>query len=231
MSPLVSDWLRAIHATFAGHADPEKADLMKRYMRDRFDFYGIQSPDRKALARRLIRERGYPEERDLKALCRACFDAPQREIQYFVNDLMQPATGRLDASFLDLYDELLPRRAWWDSVDFLAPKLAGKLLLRFPERIAPLTGRWIESDNHWYQRAALIFQLNYKERTDGERLFFYVRRRSGSKEFFVQKGAGWALRQYSRVSPEAVWRFLESTALPPLTAREGSKWLKKQGYF
>lgn len=227
----LSDWLESIRATFSAHADAENARHMKRYMKERFDFYGIKTPGRKALSRRLIEERGLPAGEELKILCRACFEEPHREVQYFVNDLMQRATPRLDASFLDLYDELMPRRAWWDSVDFLAPKLAGKLLLRYPARIAPLTGRWIESDDFWYQRAALIYQLNYREQTDGDRLFAYVRRRAASKEFFVQKGAGWALRQYSRVAPEAVVRFIEATPLPALTAREGLKWLNNQGYF
>jgi len=231
MSTDISAWLKAIRSTFTAHGDAGNARHMKRYMKDRFEFYGIKAPERKVLSRQLIAERGLPEGDLLKELCRACFDDPHREVQYFVNDMMQRATPKLpDPSFLDLYDELIARRSWWDSVDFLAPKLAGRLLLRFPERIAPLTGRWIESDNFWYQRAALIFQLDYKERTDAERLFAYVLRRSDSREFFVQKGAGWALRQYTRIAPEAVIRFVETNQLPALTVREGLKWLVNKGY-
>jgi 3-methyladenine DNA glycosylase AlkD len=56
-------------------------------------------------------------------------------------------------------------------------------------------------------------------------LFDYVKRLSGSKEFFIQKAAGWALRQYARTAPEAVRDFVQNTPLAPLTKREAMKHL------
>jgi 3-methyladenine DNA glycosylase AlkD len=46
---------------------------------------------------------------------------------------------------------------------------------------------------------------------------------AGSKEFFLQKGAGWALRQLAKTNPEAVRAFVEKTRLAPLTRREALK--------
>ena len=85
----------------------------------------------------------------------------------------------------------------------------------------------MDSGNMWLQRVSLIFQLTYKENTDEALMFGYIRRLSGSKEFFIRKGAGWALRQYSKTAPEAVKQFVESNKLAPLTKREALKWLKK----
>ena len=76
----------------------------------------------------------------------------------------------------------------------------------------------------WLQRVCLIFQLTYKEKTDAELLFRYVRQVADSKEFFLQKGAGWALRQYSKTDPAAVRNFLDTTRLSSLTRREGGKY-------
>ena len=73
---------------------------------------------------------------------------------------------------------------------------------------------------------ALIFQLKYKEKTDGVLLFNTVKRLAHSKEFFVQKGAGWALREYTRTNPESVVEFVKNTVLPPLTRREALKLIK-----
>jgi len=50
-----------------------------------------------------------------------------------------------------------------------------------------------------------------------------------SKEFFIQKGAGWALREYSKTNPAAVIDFISKNNLPSLTEREGLKWMKKHG--
>jgi 3-methyladenine DNA glycosylase AlkD len=79
----------------------------------------------------------------------------------------------------------------------------------------------------WLQRVSIIFQLSYKNDTDSALLFEYIRRLAGSKEFFIQKGAGWALRQYSRTNPEAVRAFIAATPLAPLTRREGLRLMDK----
>ena len=40
---------------FEAAADPEKAAQMKRYMKDKFDFYGIPTPLRREITREFIR--------------------------------------------------------------------------------------------------------------------------------------------------------------------------------
>jgi len=69
----------------------------------------------------------------------------------------------------------------------------------------------------------MIFQLTYKDKTDSALMFRNITRLAGSKEFFLQKGAGWALRQYAKTNPEAVLEFVEKTRLAPLTRREALK--------
>ena len=53
-------------------------------------------------------------------------------------------------------------------------------------------------------------------------------RLNNGNEFFVEKAAGWALRQYSKIDATAVRRFIKETELPALTVREGLKWLKNE---
>ncbi|HFK6935876.1 TPA: DNA alkylation repair protein, partial [Listeria monocytogenes] len=44
-----------------------------------------------------------------------------------------------------------------------------------------------------------------------------------SKEFFIQKAIGWALRQYAKVDIGAVRQFVNSHSLAPLSRREALK--------
>jgi 3-methyladenine DNA glycosylase AlkD len=60
-------------------------------------------------------------------------------------------------------------------------------------------------------------------------MFDYILRVKDSEEFFIQKGAGWALREHSKTKPEEVIDFIKSNKLKSLTEREGLKWLKKNG--
>lgn len=224
-------YLEKIKSAYQPNANPQNAVHMKRYMKERFEFYGIKTPLREQLSRQVMQAEGIPDEPEvLKQLCRYCFDEPHREMQYFVKDILLKSLRKLDASYLSLIEELIGRKSWWDTVDFLSPKIAGPLLLRYPELIIPYTERWIQAENIWYQRAGLLFQLDYKAQTDAGLLFDYIRQRAGSPEFFVKKAAGWALRQYSRTAPEAVIDFVRKTDLSSLTEREALRWLKNRGW-
>ncbi len=75
------------------------------------------------------------------------------------------------------------------------------------------------------KRTAILFQLKYKEKTNEDLLYTYIKRNSDSKEFFIQKAIGWALREYSKTNPESVRNFIEQNKLANLSIREGSKYL------
>ncbi|MBV6428054.1 MAG: hypothetical protein KIPDCIKN_02579 [Haliscomenobacter sp.] len=217
-----------VQAVFAQHADPHQAVPMARYMKNQFLFWGINQPKRKELTRQLILELGHPKQEDLGTLCQLCFEIPFREAQYVVQDLVRPQLRSLDVSFLEVVESLIPQKSWWDTVDFLAPKLAGGLFFKFPGTLEHYAGKWIESPDIWFQRSAILSQLDFKSSTNADLLFGYILRRADSKEFFVQKASGWALRNYSKVNAPAVERFIRDHTLPALTKKEGLKWINRQ---
>ncbi|RNB56968.1 DNA alkylation repair protein [Brevibacillus gelatini] len=114
--------------------------------------------------------------------------------------------------------------SWWDTVDYLAAHTIGALFSRSPELIRPNTTAWVKGDNIWLARTALLFQLSYKSRTDQELLFALIESCAASREFFIAKAIGWALREYAKTEPEAVRDFVE-TALANLSRREALKHL------
>ena len=91
------------------------------------------------------------------------------------------------------------------------------------------TGGWIMAENMWLQRMAITFQRYFKQETDEKRLFDYIRRTAHSNEFFIQKGAGWVLREYAKINPTAVIAFCDAHKLAALTRREALRHLVKNG--
>jgi 3-methyladenine DNA glycosylase AlkD len=79
----------------------------------------------------------------------------------------------------------------------------------------------------WLNRTTLIFQLNYKSKTDEGLLFACIEKQIDSKEFFIRKAIGWALRQYARTNPESVVVFVDAHNLSPLSRREALKHFSK----
>jgi 3-methyladenine DNA glycosylase AlkD len=218
LSPL--DYFQLVKSTFKAHGKPDIALGQIAYMRNQFDFFGLKAPIWMAFTKEIHKNKGIPKGDDLKTLVRYCFEDEHRELQYFAIETVQKQVKKESADFIDFLEEMIVEKSWWDSVDWLA-KLVGFHFKNYPEQIVPVTERWMQSGNFWLQRVAIIFQLFYKEKTDQELMFNYIRRMRGSKEFFIQKASGWALRQYSKTNPEAVLHFVETTSgLAPLTKRE-----------
>lgn len=192
------------------------------YMRHQFEYFGLKMPAWTALTKVIHAENGIPQGEGLRALVRLCFQDEHREMHYFGLETLQKSLKNQPAECIEFLEELILTRSWWDTVDWIN-KLVGLHFRRFPELIKPVTERWMASGNIWLQRVCLIFQLTYKDKTDTALLFDYVCRVAGSKEFFLQKGAGWALRQLAKTNPQAVVEFVENNRLAPLTRREALK--------
>ncbi len=224
MSP--SSYFQHVYAIFREQGHPEIAQGQMAYMRRQFDFFGLKAPVWLALTKDIHRTSGVPEGADLLELVRLCLADDHREMHYFALETVQKNLKKQPAEYLAFLEELVLTRSWWDTVDWLA-KLIGMHLLRFPELQEPACARWLASGNIWLQRVSMIFQLTYREKTNTALMFQNIRQLAGSPEFFIRKGAGWALRQYAKTDPAAVLQFVESTALSPLTRREALKTLSK----
>jgi 3-methyladenine DNA glycosylase AlkD len=110
--------------------------------------------------------------------------------------------------------------SWWDSVDTISKYLLGQYLIEFPNETEKAIERFSNSENKWLNRSAILFQLGYKKNTNYELLFSECVKHSQSKEFFIQKAIGWALREYGSVNPGLVLNFVNNTDLKPLSRKE-----------
>ncbi|MFJ4754528.1 DNA alkylation repair protein [Streptomyces sp. NPDC088763] len=216
--------MERLTTTYAAAADPERAAAMRAYMKDVAPFLGIPTPERRVLSRSVVRGTPRPDERDCTAVALRCWRLPEREYQYFAVDYLRRHVTRLSSGFLPVARQLVSTVPWWDTVDALAAHVVGGLLAADPA-LAEDMDAWIEDDDLWVARTALLHQLRYKERTDTERLFAYCLRQSGHPDFFVRKAIGWCLREYAKTDPEAVRDFLarEGERFAPLSVREALK--------
>jgi len=155
----------------------------------------------------------------LPALITEAYKKPQRELQYFIIGLTCKHIQQLPEDFIKTAHFMIVTKSWWDSVDWIAAWIVGGLVKNYPELVSTMD-EWTESDNMWLQRTAILHQLKYKKSTHEKRLFDYCRRCASSKEFFIRKAIGWSLREYSRINPDAVKKFVKGTKFSPLIQRE-----------
>ena len=223
-SVLADTVIERLTAVYGAAADPERAAAMRAYMKDVAPFLGLPSPERRALSRSVLQGTPRPDERDCTAVALRCWRLPEREYQYFAVDLLRRHVRRLSSGFLPVARHLVTTVPWWDTVDALAAHVVGGLVAADPALTADMDA-WIEDDDLWVVRTALLHQLRYGERTDAGRLFGYCLGQSGHPDFFVRKAIGWALREYAKTDPGAVRDFLarEGDRFAPLSVREALK--------
>lgn len=210
-----------IQTLFRANGSHIDAKPMEAYMKNQFIFLGIRAGERKKLLARFLKEQGEPV--DLLGLVKVLFQEEEREFQYVAIDLLSRYGKKQPSEAISVYEELVVQKSWWDTVDGLAGTVISNHFAAYPELIPSYNAKWIDGDNIWLARTAILFQLKYKEKTDTELLFSNCEKWLDSKEFFIQKAIGWALRQYAKESPEEVRRFVKSHSLAPLSKREALK--------
>ena len=219
-------YLVPLKELFEQNANPAQARPMKKYMRDQFEYLGISTPARVALLKKFYTEYELPEMKDLDAILRDLWSLPQREFQYVAVGLLGRCDKQIPANFIKTIEYLIVTKSWWDTVDGIAGGTVGVHFKRFPDIREKYLIKWRVSDNFWLRRTTILFQLNYKQETDFDLLCDIIRENLGSKEFFINKAIGWALRQYARIDPKAVKKFVNATKdLHPLSKREALKHL------
>lgn len=220
-----AEFVEQVEIDFELVANPIQAVPMAAYMKNHFSFLGIPQPKRNQLLKPLFAKiKGKVDETWLHQAALSLWALPEREFQYVASELLWEGRKVLSPKSLELAEELLVQKSWWDSVDSLCSDLIGPLVLRFPELKTEMD-RFSSHPNFWLRRVALIHQLSYKDQTDAERLFEYCLANATDQEFFVRKGMGWALRQYAYTNPTAVYEFVEQykDKLSALTIREALK--------
>jgi 3-methyladenine DNA glycosylase AlkD len=217
--------LDRLDATLRAHADPEAAVAMRAYMRDQFEFLGLKAPAQRALARQALAGTTFTED-ELRAFVFACWERPEREFQYVACDQLRRSARTLSPGFLDTVRTLIVTRSWWDTVDALAAHVVGPLVARHGELLSTMD-EWIDDDNLWLIRTAILHQLRYSDATDAHRLFRYCTRQASHPDFFIRKAIGWALREYARTAPDAVRSYVRAheTRLSSLSIREATRHL------
>ena len=205
----------------------EIAAPMEAYMRNQFPFLGIKTPERNALIKTFLRDEGIISFEELESVVSILWDQPEREFQYVAMILLDKHQKSLSGQHIPLLEKLILSKSWWDTIDHLAPHNLGGIILKDRSSYSVKIQSWIDSENRWLNRTAILYQLKYKDKTDEQELYRIIRSFSTSKEFFIQKAMGWSLREYSYREPQSVRTFIECETLPALTKREGMKRLNR----
>jgi 3-methyladenine DNA glycosylase AlkD len=209
-------------------ADPSKAAPMQAYAKSKMPYLGVTTPERRGVCRVVFAAIDFPTAAAWRRAALALWRGARfREERYCAIDLTEVRRfDRFqDMAALPMYEEMIVTGAWWDYVDAIAGHRLGTQLRRFPREMRKEMLAWSRSDDLWKRRSAILCQLTFKKDTDLDLLYAVIQPALASKEFFLRKAIGWALRQYAWTDPREVRRYVREheRALSPLSKREALK--------
>ena len=216
-------YLIPLQHEFESVQNPEFAAGMKKYMKDQYEFYGIKTPVLRVFLKSFLKEYGLPGKNELNAVIMECWLQEKREWQHVAIEILKRCTKNPGRDIIGLLEFMIIHKSWWDTVDDIAAWLVGPFFKKYHKMIIPKTREWMDSGNIWLQRTCLLFQLRYKNSTNTELLFGFIRELSDSKTFWIRKAIGWILREYSKTNPDLVLKFVNSHPLSTLSRNEALK--------
>jgi 3-methyladenine DNA glycosylase AlkD len=222
------DLLPPLRAALQRVAHPEQAPAMQAYMKSAMPYLGVSARDMRASCRRVFTGLEWPHAKAWRqAVLGLWRHAAFREERYGAVELsgVRQARPFQDLDALPMYEEMIVTGAWWDYVDALAKHRVGTLLRLHPVPMRRTLRAWSRDHDLWKRRSAILSQLSFKQDTDLDLLYACIEPSLGSREFFLQKAIGWALRQYAWVDPREVRRYVRQRQddLAALSRREALK--------
>lgn len=193
---------------------------MEKYMRNQFSFLGVKTPERKDVMKEFLKTYETFQLEDAEKL----YGEREREFKYCAIHLMTKYVKELGHEDTKRILALALTEPWWDTIDGIAPSVLGPMALQ-DERVKRTLQGLIYEENIWLKRISILFQLKYKKQTDEALLTEAIVHNADTREFFVDKAIGWALREYSKTRPGFVREFLVAHRLSSLSVRECSKYL------
>lgn len=227
MGFVVDDYIKEVSQALMKKSNSQYAEKQKDYMKGNFEFLGIKSQPRRKATRFFMRKAERPDYNQINIVVKKFWKLPEREYQYFAMELLEKYKKQYNKDVISLFQYIITTKSWWDTVDFISKKIVGRYFELYPELIDEYVSKWIASEDIWLQRTCLLFQLGYKENTDLILLFDIVDNLKDKDEFFIQKAIGWALREYSKIEPNKIEKFVKEKNLSSLSEREAMKWIEK----
>lgn len=220
-------FISELELVFQQRSNAKNALAMEKYMKNKFSFWGIKTPERRQLFTAIWKENKTEVAANARAIAVLLFEKPQREFHYCaIEILMKELKGKYQVQDIELITKLITTHSWWDSVDTISKYILGQYLTEFPQSIEQITTKFSKSENMWLNRTAVLFQLGYKAKTNFTLLQKICLELQNSSEFFIQKAIGWSLREYAKTNPLDVEKFINSESLKPLSKKEALKNLR-----
>ena len=212
--------LGELRARLAEAGDPAVKEWWERYMKGVIPFRGVPLPQVRSIVYGWWREWVEPEPLPAqKELAFRLFDSDWSEDKLAGILAFERLAPRLEPSDLRYFEQLFESGLLhdWGNTDWLCVKVLHKLVLRGAEFADPIAA-WAGDERAplWQRRAGVVAFVQTAKHGDPppndgrmvDRMLAAAAETLGSRDRFLQTGAGWLIREISRGNRERAVAFI-----------------------
>lgn len=219
--------VQLIRSELALAANPANAIPMQKYMKSAMPYRGVKSPEFKPIMRNALKTHPIKDFAEWVKAIQQLWNAKFREERYAAIYILMHYNKFWTMEAVPLVKYLIQSGAWWDLVDGLATHVVGGILRKEPLTMRKVLDDWINDEDVWLRRTAILAQEKFGIETDEEMLFRYCEICLHENIFWIQKAIGWVLRSYSKHNAPSVRRFYDKhhAKLSTVSKREILKYI------
>lgn len=206
--------VKEIKQKLASLAKQERAVQSKRYLKSDYDFYGITVPELRKMAKEMKKEKNMNIYE-----CYNIFDElwnsgnhEEMSLALYLLDLFKKEYS------IETWDFLLKEKNGkiraekaksWDHIDELGCHIVGEIFLKNYSALSNEVKKLSESINAWMRRLSIVCQYPSIKKGKIQLTLLLAEKLVYDEDIYVQKGAGWMLRECGKKNRVQVEQFIK----------------------
>jgi 3-methyladenine DNA glycosylase AlkD len=237
----INNFLNDYQKFLENNSDKNRAKNEKAYLYSDLKHYGVSVWQRRKFLKKYNPFLKSLTKKQALSLAKKLWQSPYFEIRMLALEILNLHSNELNINDMPLIEKLMRESRGWVFLDSLIiPLMPG--ILKKDKKAYLYLKKWINDDDYWVRRSALLAQLLFFREGSGDRQLFFDFARSQFDEswidknykdalerkrarFFIRKAIGWTLRDMSLKNPQVVYKFLKKnkSQMSGLSFREASR--------
>ena len=188
--------------------DNERALHSKKYLKSNYSFYGVTVPKLRAIAKEFKQKNPNFQIYDIYNT----FDELWNSSNHEEMSLAMYILGLYKKEFnLETWNFLIKRielAKSWDHIDELGSHITGEIFLANPSLQSQIKD-FASSRNPWMRRLSMISQYPLIKKGKIQLTFLLAEKLVYDEDIYVQKGAGWMIREAGKKNPVQAQEFVK----------------------
>ena len=198
--------LEQIRAELFSLKNPELAVNYKRYLKSPYDFYGLRVPILRKIARQYT---SLSVQDTLRLFDELWFSGNHEEMCLALFILSNHKKNfNLDFWYFLTDEKRIAKFKTWDHVDEASSHTLGLILLDNVHLNTEIK-KMSQSINPWVRRISIVSQCQAIKKGKIQLTLLLAEKLVYDEDIYVQKGAGWMLRECGKKNPSAVEQFIK----------------------